>query len=132
MPKLETIDHVHVYAADRRAATEWYRRVLGLEAMAELANWATPDGPLFLQNREGTVALALFERPVQRSRATIAFRVRGEDFLKWQQHLREAQVEAQLEDHEVSWSLYFRGPDDAPFEITSSDYNLLKEKFADR
>lgn len=127
MPRLERIDHVHVYADDRTEAEEWYRRVLGLERVPELAHWATADGPLFLGNAEGSVALALFEKSAQPTRATVAFRASGEEFLAWRAHLRACRVSFRLEDHELSWSLYSAGPDSAPFEITSYDYIWLKQ-----
>lgn len=126
MPKLDLIDHVHVYAQDRTLAEAWYRRVLGLNRVSELEHWAVSDGPLFLSNPDHTVSLALFERASQRSRSTIAFRVGKTEFLRWREHFQKESVPAELTDHAVSWSLYFSDPEGTPFEITSYEYESLK------
>ena len=49
-PEIEAFDHIHVYVADRAAAEQWYRQVLGFARTPELAVWASggdfrdPDG----------------------------------------------------------------------------------------
>ena len=60
MPALTGIDHIHVYVDDRAAAERWYRDVLGFTVVEKFRFWATPDGPLTLENAEGNVHLALF------------------------------------------------------------------------
>ena len=132
MPELDTIDHVHVYATHRSNAEVWYRRVFGFSRVPELEHWASSDGPLFLSNLSRTVSIALFEAAPQASRATIGFRVDGENFLKWRGHLK-ALLESpiQVVDHGLSWSMYFTDLDANPFEITSYDYNCLKSKLHD-
>jgi catechol 2,3-dioxygenase-like lactoylglutathione lyase family enzyme len=131
MLKLDCVDHVHVFTPERARAEEWYGRVLGLTRVKEYEYWATKEGPLFLSNSERSVALALFERPAQSTRSTIAFRVSGEDFLSWRTHLRELAGTVREVDHDGSWSLYFNDPDGNPFEITSYDYQWLKEQRRD-
>jgi hypothetical protein len=69
---LQDIDHIHVTVADRAAAEVWYRDALGPVCSPELAVSAADGGPLTLQNRTGTVHLALFERPAAASRSVIA------------------------------------------------------------
>src|SRR5262245_35551875 len=111
-PPIEAFDHIHVYVADRAAAEQWYRDVLGFTRTPELAVWASGGGPLTLQNASGSVHLALFERPRQNNRATIALRVSGTQFAQWLAHLRGAlDGNVTVEDHELSVSLYFKDPD---------------------
>ena len=122
-PGLEAVDHIHVFVADRAAAERWYREVLGFTRVPELERWTADQGPLTLRNAGDTIHLALFERPPQRSRSTVALRASAPDFLAWRTHLSQAlgrTVEAV--DHEVSWSLYFEDPYGNPYEITNYDY----------
>ena len=125
-PTLEKIDHIHIHVADRTASEAWYRDVLGLHRLPELAFWASDGGPLTLANAAGTVHLALFERPSEPCHSTVAFAVGAADFVAWQVHLQHALGAAPaLEDHTASWSLYFRDPDGNPYEITSYEYEAL-------
>lgn len=57
IPPLTTIDHIHVFVADRHAAEKWYTRVLGLKPITYLSAWAVDGGPLTLGNTEGTSIL---------------------------------------------------------------------------
>jgi catechol-2,3-dioxygenase len=122
-PEIEAFDHIHVYVADRAAAEQWYRQVLGFVRTPELAVWASGGGPLTLQNSSGSVHLALFERPRRDNRTTIALRVTAAQLAQWLAHLRrELDGEVTLEDHELSVSLYFRDLDGNPYEITSYEH----------
>ena len=97
-----------------------------LVRVPELERWAHDGGPLTIGNESGTVHLALFERPAEKSRSTIAFAVGARDLLEWRAHLQSALGHPiETEDHEVSWSLYFADPDGNPFEITSYEYAPL-------
>ena len=126
-PEIEAFDHIHVYVADRAAAEQWYERVLGFVRSKELEFWAPNGGPLTLQNSTGTVHLALFERPREKNRATIALRVSADQFRQWLIHLRAAVSDGvTVEDHEVSASLYFKDPDENPYEITTYEYAAAK------
>lgn len=119
-PPLAGFDHVHVFVSDRASAEQWYARVLGFSRTPQLEFWATDGGPLTLQDASGAVHLALFERPPQPCRSTVALRVDGTAFQRWQAHLAQAlpgQVTQQ--DHTVSISLYFADPDGNPYEITT-------------
>jgi catechol-2,3-dioxygenase len=125
-PSLEKIDHIHIHVADRAAAETWYRDVLGLRRLPELAFWASDGGPLTIANAAGSVHLALFERPHESKHSVIAFSVGADEFLTWQAHLQRALGAAPaLEDHTLSWSMYFRDPDGNPYEITSYAYEPL-------
>lgn len=122
-PSLDTIDHVHVFVSDRAAAEAWYARVLGLVRVPDLAFWAADGGPLTVGNVAGTVHLALFERPRERCRSTIAFGVGATALLAWRAHLgAEFGRAPALVDHGVSWSLYFEDPDGNPWELTTHDH----------
>jgi catechol 2,3-dioxygenase-like lactoylglutathione lyase family enzyme len=125
-PSLQRIDHIHVYVSDRSAAERWYRAVLGFTRVQELEFWAADGGPLTLADAAGEIHLALFERPAQSRHSTIAFAVTAENFLAWREHLRGfPELAVELDDHDVSWSLYFRDPDGNPYEITSYEYVAL-------
>ena len=125
-PPLKGIDHIHVYVVDRVAAEDWYARVLGFTRDKKLEFWAADGGPLTLSDASGTIHLALFERPTEKCRSTIALATTSEDFLAWRTHLAALlDRPPEVEDHQVSWSLYFNDPDGNPFEITSFEYAEL-------
>lgn len=126
-PPLRTIDHIHVFVADRVAAEAWYARVLGLTRVRMFEHWAKDGGPLTVQNAEGTVHLALFERPPMPCRSTVALGVGATEFLAWCTHLTQALGQSpEIEDHELSVSLYFSDPDGNPYEITTYEYQAAK------
>jgi catechol-2,3-dioxygenase len=130
-PRINSIDHVHVSVADRTAAERWYEKVLGFTRVEALEFWAPNGGPLTIQNREGTVHLALFEGAPQKRPSTVAFGVEAEEFLQWLTHLRAVlEVPLAAEDHAVSWSIYFSDPDGNPFEITSYGYDVIEQGLA--
>jgi catechol-2,3-dioxygenase len=132
-PPLEKVDHIHIHVSDRTASEAWYRDTLGLRRTPELAFWASDGGPLTLANAAGTVHLALFERPTESGHSTVAFAVGAAEFMAWQDHLRGALGTApSLEDHTVSWSMYFRDPDGNPYEITSYEYEAVARLMRDR
>ncbi len=126
-PRISGVDHIHVFVADRAKACHWYREVLGLMPVAQYAAWATDGGPLTVANAEGSVHLALFERPTAPNRATIALGVSGLELLRWQAHLQSVLGKTvALVDHQLSWSLYLSDPDGNPFEITSTEVESVK------
>jgi GNAT superfamily N-acetyltransferase/catechol 2,3-dioxygenase-like lactoylglutathione lyase family enzyme len=127
-PALQSVDHIHVYVADRKAAERWYADMLGFTRVAQLASWAA-TGPLTIGNPSGSVHLALFERPAKECRSTIAFAASATEFLAWRAHLASklgSPVEAV--DHELAWSLYFYDPDGNPYEITSYEYEAIRAR----
>ena len=130
-PSIRNVDHIHVFVSDRAAAERWYESVLGFKRIKEYEFWADGGGPLTIQNREGTVHIALFERPAEKNRATIALGVGGQEIVQWHAHLA-AQLghPPTVEDHELSMSLYFRDPDGNPYEITTYEYEVAKAGLA--
>ena len=128
-PALLGVDHVHVYVADRAAAERWYCDVMGLTRVASLAFWAGDGGPLTLHDASDTVHLALFERPPQRTRSTVALRVDAPGFLAWRAHLERVLARPiKAVDHDASWSLYFEDPDGNPYEITTYEYTAVRDR----
>lgn len=130
LPSLLGFDHIHVYVTDRAAATDWYASVLGFTPVPELASWAADGGPLTLADASHQVHLALFERPAQVCRSTIALKVDATQLLAWHAHLQTvldlpADKSIQIVDHQFSWSLYFSDPYGNPYEITSYDYAAI-------
>jgi catechol-2,3-dioxygenase len=125
IPVFDRIDHIHVYATDRKKAEQWYADMMGFARMPELESWAD-GGPLMLSNSSGTVHIALFEAPAQPCRSVIALSVGAEEFVAWRRHLVDKlQRPVEAEDHQLSWSLYFADPDGNPWEITSYQHAVV-------
>lgn len=127
-PELQAFDHIHVHVADRAKAEEWYEQILGLRRTKELEFWAEDGGPLTLQNRSGSIHIALFQRAAHSRHSVVALRVGAGEYLEWVSHL-EAGLEGQVteEDHIASRSLYFADPDGNPYEITTYEVAELAE-----
>ncbi len=105
-PHISKIDHVHVYVSQRDEAEAWYEDVLGFKTVAALRQWATKDGPQTMENEDGSVHIALFERPDHDGSLTIAFGTSAEGFLAWKKHLEGRGLKLRLTDHELASSLY--------------------------
>ena len=121
-PEFNGIDHVHLYVPRRDEAADWYLQVLGFRVVDKLLFWATPSGPLTLEDSSGRIYLALFERPDAGASSAIAFSADGEAFLNWRSHLQSHGLDVRISDHIVSWSLYFQDPYDNLHEISTFDY----------
>ena len=125
IPVFDRIDHIHLYAANRHRAEQWYADVMGFSRLPELESWAE-SGPLTLANSSGTVHIALFEAPPQPCRSVIALSVGAQEFVAWRQHLIDKlKRPVEPEDHQVAWSLYFADPDDNPWEITTYQHAVV-------
>ena len=131
-PRLERVDHIHVFVNDRTISEQWYASVMGFHRVTGLEFWAADGGPLTIGDASGSIHLALFERPSQECRSTVAFAVSATQFLDWCAHLAEVLKQPMPPvDHRVAWSLYFSDPDGNPFEITCYDYAALATEFQD-
>ena len=129
-PQLKAIDHIHVFVADRQTASVWYETVLGLKPLPELEFWAADGGPLTVADRTGSIHIALFEESAAECRSTIALSVDASRFLSWKEHLSKTLGHnVNAVDHVVSWSLYFTDPDANPYEITSYEYEAIRDAF---
>lgn len=93
--RVDRLDHVHLYVADRPAAVAWYGRILGLRLYGR---WReedpTPDHPVFLAPGGGgdhVVSLFVGERPRGGDR-TVAFHVAADAFLGFARRLPDPEV----------------------------------------
>jgi catechol-2,3-dioxygenase len=127
-PKLNGIDHVHIYVANWGEAEEWYQTVLGFKRIDALMAWAVKNGPLTLENSEGNIHLALFERDSHPDTSAIAFGASGQEFLAWKAHLESHGLELRVSDHKLAYSLYFSDPWGNLHEITTYERDYVAEK----
>ncbi len=129
-PKLNGIDHVHIYISNWSDAEDWYETVLGFKRVDALMAWAVKNGPLTLENPEGNVHLALFEKDSHPDTSAIAFGASGEDFLVWKEHLENHGLELRLADHELAYSMYFSDPWGNLHEITTYERDHIAAQLA--
>ena len=128
-PKLQNIDHIHVFVPDRQEALGWYNTILGFKPIKRLMFWAE-TGPLTIGNDEGTIHIALFEGKPKSNRSVIAFNATGEEFIDWHKRINNVLSEViEVDDHSVSFSIYFEDPYGNPYEITSYDYEILSNHY---
>ncbi len=129
-PKLNGFDHVHVYVANWNDAEEWYQTILGFKRVDALMPWAVKDGPLTVENPEGSIHLALFESEDHPDTSAIAFGACAEEFLAWKAHLEGHGLELRITDHKLAYSLYFRDPWGNLHEITTYERDYVAKKLA--
>ena len=126
VPSLLGIDHFHLYVSDKKQALKWYQTILGFNIYEPLKLWDTEKGPLTIAEPSGTIHLALFTRQQQPPTTSIAFKSNGKQFIAWKRHLNYHNISFRLADHGVSWSIYFSDPDNNQHEITTYDYEKVK------
>lgn len=141
--QVRQLDHVELYVPDRYAAAKWYEAVFGLTILREFESWANADGsgPLMISSDGGATKLALFQgegpgtRPIT-GFLRVAFAVDGAGFLEFvarldQHELINRQGERltarDVVDHQMAWSIYFSDPYGNPFEVTTYDYDHVRD-----
>ena len=128
-PKLQNIDHIHVFVPDRQEALGWYNTILGFKPVKRLMFWAE-TGPLTIGNDEGTIHIALFKGVPKSNRSVIAFNATGEEFIDWHKRINNVLSKViEVDDHSVSFSIYFEDPYGNPYEITSYEYVILSNHY---
>ena len=130
-PKLDGIDHVHIYVANWDDAEQWYEKVLGFKRVEKFMVWAVENGPLTLENAEGNIHLALFERENNPNTSAIAFGASGEAFIAWKSYLEDHGLELRITDHDLAYSQYFSDPWGNLHEITTYDHDYVAERLAE-
>jgi len=139
--RVEQIDHVELFVPDRYTAARWYEQALGLRVLPEYEHWAGPGGPLMISSDNGQTKLALFEGEPRGDRPTaghhrVAFRVGGAGFLQFLEHAREATLYSESGDllsqlrpvdHGKAFSVYFCDPYGNRFEVTSYEYENVRD-----
>jgi catechol 2,3-dioxygenase len=123
-PSLNGIDHFHLYVKDKVKSVKWYQEYLGFKVVTALEFWNDEKGPLTIEDESG-IHLALFTRTNQAPSTSIAFKTTGEDFLLWQKHLEQKGLSLRIADHQASWSIYFKDPDENMHEITSYEHDWI-------
>ena len=129
-PRLSGVDHLHVNVGSWDAAEKWYESVFNFKRVAALMGWAVKNGPLTVENPEGTVHLALFESDSPKSTDVIAFGATGEEFLNWKAHLEDHGLELRVTDHKMAYSMYFSDPWHNNHEITTYERDYVAGKLA--
>jgi len=124
-PKLTGVDHLHVNVGSWNEAEKWYRSVLNLTRVDALMPWAVKNGPLTIENPEGTVHLALFESDGPETTNVIAFGATGEEFLRWKTHFEDLGLKLRVADHKLAYSLYFKDPWQNSHEITTYERDFV-------
>lgn len=134
-----TIDHVELFVPDRRAAAEWYARVLGCRPLGGTEQWAAhPDGPLMISPDGGRTKLALFTGEPQGNRITagfhrVAFGASATEWLAFVDrledlHAKEGGTAPRTVDHGGAWSVYFSDPYGHHLEVTTYDAEAVRQR----
>ena len=138
------LDHVEIFVSDRAAAVGWYRRVFGLEPVAEWTHWATPRGPLMVASPGANNMLAIFERPPCPRRADaehhrVAFRVSGAALIEFAERGLQGPVYGEggaplsslpITSHGGAYSIYFCDPWGNRCEVTTYEETPVAEYLA--
>ena len=124
-PKLDGIDHVHIYVSNWADGEAWYKRVLGFQRVEALMAWTVKNGPLTIENPEGTIHLALFESSDHPDTSAIAFGTNADGFMAWKTHLESEGLDLRITDHKMAYSLYFDDPWGNLHEITTYERDAV-------
>ena len=125
VPQLKGVDHVHIAVDNWADAEAWYEEIMGFRRIDALMGWAVNGGPLTIENPEGTVHLAMFEKNNQPDMSAVAFGATADQFLAWKDHLESHGLKLRLTDHTMAYSLYFGDPWSNRYEITTYDRDAV-------
>ncbi len=128
IPRLNGIDHIHLYVGDKNAVAAWYQEILGFKIHPKFKVWNNKNGPMTLEDSSGTIHLALFTRSNQPPIISLAFNTSGIEFLRWVDFLKLHGLKLRITDHQISWSMYFKDPDENMHEITTMDHEWVSER----
>jgi catechol 2,3-dioxygenase-like lactoylglutathione lyase family enzyme len=142
--RVRQIDHVELFVPDVYEAARWYERTLGLAILRRHEHWVGDDrsGPLMISSDDGGTMLALFRGEPQGDRPPsglkrIAFRVGGEDFLRFLERSGAGAVggaagpevtKLDPVDHGEAFSVYFRDPWGTRLEITCYEAEAVRQR----
>ena len=132
MSELTGFDHIHVYVPSRAEAAKWFESVLDFHVSEPFRVWATEGGPLTIENKSGTIHLALFKKADFTPSTAIAFATDAKNFLEWKETLETRGILSRCTDHTLAWSLYFHDPYQNMYEITTYDYAEVSRALENR
>jgi catechol 2,3-dioxygenase-like lactoylglutathione lyase family enzyme len=122
--QLEGIDHVALGVRDIERSAKWYIEVLGFE---RIHGGMWNGVPTFIG--KGNTGIALFPASANAKSTPstgrdirmlhLAFRANRDGFLAAQGELKKRGIKFEIQDHEISHSIYFRDPDGHQLEITT-------------
>ena len=130
-PKLTGVDHVHINVGSWSEAEDWYGSILNFKRIDALMGWAVNNGPLTIENPEGTIHVALFESDVPQPTSVVAFGASGDEFLKWKSHLESCGLTLRIADHKLAYSLNFCDPWQNSHEITTYERDYVHKRLID-
>ncbi len=127
-PKLNGIDHIHLYVSNRDAAEKWYEEFMGMKRIEALTSSVAERGPLILSDADAVIQFAVFEQKERAGVKAVAFRATGDEYLAWKSHLERNGLELRVADHKRTYSLYFSDPDQNIYEITTHDHEFVRKR----
>lgn len=124
MIKTEGLDHIAISVKDVQKTIEWYSEIIGLERV-HADKW---DGvPAFMLANGSGLAIFPADESLEDSGPAkekfdvrhFAFRVDRENFERAKRVYKEKNLEHNIEDHGVCYSIYTKDPDGYKVELTT-------------
>jgi catechol 2,3-dioxygenase-like lactoylglutathione lyase family enzyme len=143
--EVHAMDHVETLVPDLDAGIDWMKRCFGLHEVEAFSAVGGEGGPVMLTSDDSYTKVALFQGepagfgPV-RGHRVVAFRTDARSFLRFIEYAPQIPVHEedgrpfaagsrlQVEDHEVSMSVYFRDPWGNPYELTTYEVEPVREE----
>lgn len=127
----QQLGHVVLKVSDLSASQNFYEDVLHLRTTEEVV--FSGNKRVFLSGTESHHELVLIEGTPQETPTAkryiqqVAFRVNDhKDLVKYYGELQEREIDFELKNNQISWSLYFYDPDSTSIEIY---WDVRKEAF---